>query len=44
MVSPFSNLNFFKSSSSFSKILTKFDPSKFQGMNFTFGTDGREER
>jgi hypothetical protein len=43
MASPFSNKNLFKSSS-LSKELTKFDPSKFQAMHFTFGINGREER
>jgi hypothetical protein len=40
MVSPFSNLNSFKSSS----LHTIFDPSKFQAMHFTFGINGGEER
>jgi hypothetical protein len=43
MISPFSNLNLSKSSFLSSK-LTKFDPSKFQAMHFTFGIDGREEK
>jgi hypothetical protein len=42
MVSPFSNLNLFKQLF-LSSYLTKFDPSKFQAMHFTFGINGGEE-
>jgi hypothetical protein len=40
MASPFSNLSFFKSS----LLDATFDPSKFQAMHFTFGTNGGEEK
>jgi hypothetical protein len=43
MVSPFSNFNLFKSSI-LSLLLTKFDPSKFQAMHFTFDINEGKER